>query len=49
MCLQGCVRSRQSTSNVEHRRLLWFAERYLILQISATPERNHILKPLGEL
>ena len=35
--------------NAGHRRWLWSAERYLVLQISPTPERNHVLKPLGEL
>ena len=48
--LAGCCSFPPSTPvNAGHRRWLWSTECCLVSQISPTPERNHILKPLGEL
>ena len=48
--LAGCCSFPPSPPvNAGHTLWLWFAERYLMLQISPTPLWNHILKPLGEL
>ena len=46
--LQSAVRSRQVHQlTMGTDRWLWSAERCLLLQISPTPQQNHILKPPG--
>ena len=47
-CAQQACRVPSLPVKAEHKRWLWFAERYLISQISPTPNQNHILKVLGE-
>ena len=48
MCPGCCSFPPSPPVNAGNRRWLWFAERYLMSQISPTPKQNHILKPLGE-
>ena len=47
-CAQRACRVPSSPVKAGHRRWLWFAERYLMSQISPTPKQNHILKLLGK-
>ena len=47
--LQSAVRSHQVHQLMPGTDVgLWFAEHYSMSQISPTPKRNHILKPLDE-